>query len=110
MSTQNKDKQKEKDLLATDYSIPRFSFKQAVLLMLVLFLSFSFGIILLENISAILIIPTLILISILTGSSIVFIQFYKQKKSKKTKWVVSGLFSILTFIILFSFYFANTIF
>lgn len=110
MSIQSKDEQKEKYLLSTDYTIPRFSFKQALLLMVVLFGTFSFGTILLENVSEILVIPTLILVSVLIGSSIVFVQFYKKETSRKTKLVVSMLFSILTFIILFSFYFANTIF
>lgn len=109
MNEENKEKE-EKYLLATDFSIPRFSFKQSVLLMLALFLTFAGGSFVLENVTSGLIFPILILISIATGYSITAIQFHKKNTKKKTKRVITALFSVLTFVILFSFYFANTIF
>lgn len=107
---EEKTKKDEKYLLATDYSIPRFSFKQALLLVLALFLNFSLGTFLLENAGSGLIFPLLFLVSISTGFSITSIQFYKREVKKKTKGILTALFSVLAFIILFSFYFANTIF
>lgn len=110
---QNKHKTEKKEnkyLLATDYSIPRFGFKQAVLLMITLFLTFGIGTMILENVSGKLVLPLLLLLSIIIGYSISFIQFYKKDEVKKARKIVGALFSVLVFIILFSFYFANTIF
>lgn len=104
-----KDEKEKKYLLATDYSIPRFGFRQALMLMLVLFLTFTIGILILESVPGVLILPTLIIISFGVGYSITFIQFYKRETKKRTKRIVSILFSLLAFILLFSFYFANTI-
>lgn len=105
-----KKEKKEKYVLATDYSIPRFSFKQALLLILALFFTFSIGTFILENVNGVFIFPLLILISVITGYSITAIQFYKKDTKKTSKRIITALFSVLTFIILFSFYFANTIF
>lgn len=107
--TEIKKEKKEKYLLATDYSIPRFGFKQAFLLMLALFITFSIGTFVLENVSGGLVLPILFLVSVAIGYSISFIQFYNRETKKKTKKIVTGLFSFLAFIILFVFYFANTI-
>ena len=104
-----KEEKEEKYLLATDYSIPRFGFKQAALLMISLFITFTLGTMILENVSCFLILSVLLLISFGMGYSITFIQFYKRKTKKKTKRLVTLLFSLLAFILLFSFYFANTI-
>lgn len=99
---------KRKNLLALDYSIPRFSFKQAFLLIITLFVLFSISLFVIENIAKVYILPTIIVTSILIGYSIPTIQYYKKEKKRK-KNIIGALFSLLAFIMLFSLYFTNTL-
>ena len=107
--TENHVKKKDKFLIKTDYAIPRFGFKQSIILLLTLFITFTIGSVIVESVSDSLALPAIFIVSLVIGYSISFIQFYKKENVNKSRMIIGSLFSLLAFIMLFSFYYANTI-
>ena len=93
----------------TDFPIPKFNFKQAVLLLFTLFVLFISGSILIENAPVQYAIPIMFVTAVLIGASVASIQFYKQKGIKKAAIVVGTIFFILAFIMFVSLYFGNVL-
>lgn len=77
--TDNHTKKEEFFFITTDYSIPRFGFKQSLFLITTLFITFTIGTAVVENISDRLVLPALFLVSLIIGYSISIIQFYKKR-------------------------------
>lgn len=107
--TEKRFKNKNGFIIQTDYSIPRFGFKQSILLLLTLFITFTLGTGIVEKVPTILELPALLIVSCIVGYSVSFIQFFKKGNVKKSRLIIGGLLSSLAFIMLFSFYYANTI-
>lgn len=105
--SQNDKKKRRKHFLQTDYSIPGFSFVQAFILIFLLSIIFFVGSLIIENISTQFTIPVMIVVSILVGFTISFIQFYKKEGTRKSVVVVGILFALLAFIMIFTLYYAD---
>lgn len=106
---QKKTRSRRKHFLDTDYSIPKFNFKQAILIMLSISFFLIVGSILIESVASLFIVPVMLLVSGLVGFSIAFIQFYKKEKAKSAYLTIGSLFSLLAFIMLYFLYFSDVL-
>lgn len=93
----------------TETQIPSFNFKQSFLILSALSIIFFVGSYIVEVISSQLVTPILIVMALLMGFSISFIQFYNKEESKKSIIVVGVLMSILAFVMMYIWYYMNTI-
>ena len=101
-------KSQSRQTLKSRSNVPTLNFKNSILLMLFLFVSFLGGMAVIEFIPQNLLMVTIIILSFVIGYGMSFIQIKFQNKSKLGKaFIWLGLvFSILTFIMLFSIYYA----
>lgn len=98
---------RRKHFLDTDYAIPKFNFKQAILLMVTLAILLIAGSIIVETVPTQYVLFVIFSVSIFVGFSISFIQFYKKKGAKKKRITIGVLFSILVFLMMFTLYYAD---
>lgn len=101
-------KNQSRRVLKPTNSVPMLNYKNSILLMLFLFISFQVGIGIIEFIPRNFLVLAIIVTSFVIGYGMSLIQIKLQNKSKLGKsFVWLGLmFSILVFIMLFSVYFA----
>lgn len=104
---QKKKRRRRKHFLDTDYDIPKFNFKQAILIMLAMSLVLIVGSILVETVPSQFALFVMILVSVGVGFTISGIQFYKKEDARRSIFLVGGLFSTLAFIMLFALYYSD---
>ncbi|HBY90686.1 MAG: hypothetical protein ACTHWP_04660 [Ruoffia tabacinasalis] len=92
--------------------VPTLSFKNAFLLMLYIFITFTIGMTIIEYIPRNMLLVVITLLSLVIGYGIGFIQEKIQNKKKLGKaflWL-GGVFSVLAFVMLFGIYYAAVLF
>ena len=77
--TENHIKKKDKFLIKTDYAIPRFGFKQSIILLLTLFITFTIGSVIVESVADSLALPAIFIVSLVIGFQFHLYNFIKKR-------------------------------